>query len=82
MRNVWYEAFIVGILVAVLGVLFSKLMTKGSHPRMDSPYLITMILTLILTGMAVHLFFEWSGTNEKFCRTLLGEPYGRVSIRS
>lgn len=68
------EAIIVGILTAIVGIIFSKIMTKGSHPRLDSPYLISMIVCLILTGMAIHIGFEYTGLNHKFCETLLAKP--------
>lgn len=67
------EAIIVGLLTAVVGVIFSKIMTKGSHPRLDSPYLVSMVVCLILTGMAIHLGFEYTGLNQKFCEALLSK---------
>jgi H+/Cl- antiporter ClcA len=74
MRNfsqVNYEGIVVGIVVAIVGILISKLITKGSHPKFDSPYLITMIIGFVLTGYAVHLLFEYSGVNQKFCEIII-----------
>lgn len=73
LQTVSTEAIIVGIITAIIGVLFSKIMTKGSHPRLDSPYLISMILCLVFTGMAIHLGFEYTGINKRFCESLLSQ---------
>lgn len=70
MRNLYIEAFVIGLIVAVFGILYSKLISKGNHPRLDSPYLISMLMVLFLTGATIHLLFEWVGANEQFCRMM------------
>ncbi len=70
-RSMLTESIIIGIVVATVGIILSKLTTKESHPRLDSPYFISMALCFAGAGIAVHLLFEYTGINKKFCETLL-----------
>lgn len=74
LQKLLYEAFIVGILTAVVGTIVSKLM--GDSFKVDLPPVCddwnknyVMEISLFLTGVSVHLLCEYSGINKLYCKT-------------
>ena len=67
-KQVLIEALLVGVLVVIIGIILSRILSGNTHPRIDSPYLLSMVVCLLLIGMVIHLGFEVFGINEQFCK--------------
>jgi len=70
-KQVLYEALIFGVLLLAITFALSKLFSGGKYPDMKAPYAKTMILVLFLSGALLHIGFEITGGNEKFCRSFM-----------
>lgn len=66
------EAAILGLILIVFVLLFSFIISGGSHPDFSEgifgKYNPQMYASLFLAGGALHLLFEYMGWNAMFCK--------------
>jgi hypothetical protein len=68
MRNsLIYETIVIGVLTFLLtfGIYY---VMKGNLPQTTKPGYYRMIIGSFLVGALLHLSFEFSGINEKWCK--------------
>jgi hypothetical protein len=69
--QVLYEAVIFGVLLLAIAFALGRLFSGGKYPDLKAPYAKTMILVLFLSGALLHIGFEITGGNERFCRNFI-----------
>jgi hypothetical protein len=57
--NVIFEAILVGILTAIVGFLFSKIINVNTR----------LIMFLFVVGLSIHLLCEFTGLNKAYCKS-------------
>ena len=73
MVQLWVEAVILGLLLIVAGTIVSWIVSKFSGTDLppvckdwNKNYI--MEISLFLTGVVGHLFFEFTGANKWYCK--------------
>ena len=60
------EAIAVGILIVIIGTVVTKLFFNSSSQSWNKYHV--MEIALFLTGFFTHLFCEFSGINQWYCK--------------
>ena len=73
MRELLLEAFIVGLLVVIVGTIISffiSKLVKSTMPPMckDWNKNFVMEICLFITGFLTHILFEFIGANKWYCK--------------
>ena len=66
------EAIVVGISTILMGLLVHYLFgyhAKHAHSKHMKQEMIDLSVTLFFTGFFLHLLFEFTGLNSKYCKT-------------
>lgn len=63
MYKLFGEAFVVGILVAILATIVMGIMRSA----VASPTAIHYFMTTVFTGIIAHFIFEFTGLNSYYC---------------
>ncbi len=71
MTNVYTEAFAVGLSTAFIGLfmstLFMFIFSKKKFNLGRYTFWPQVFLSYFVTGFIIHLIYEWTGMNKKFC---------------
>lgn len=67
MLQLLFEAFIVGILIVIVGFIVSYI-SMGNGAK-DFQHWNQLLLTFFISGVIVHLGCEVSGLNKKYCKS-------------
>ena len=62
------EIVLIGLLTSVKGIALTRILTNNTFPPWDHPQLSLMIVNDFLIGAILHIFLEFAGLNEKFCK--------------
>lgn len=70
MANLFIEALVVGLVSGFFGLIISTALMLFSHKFSWKKYDFwpRVFLSFFLTGLLLHLVFEWVGANKWYCR--------------
>jgi high-affinity Fe2+/Pb2+ permease len=71
MTNLFVEALIAGIMVAIVGLIVSYIIMRYTSKEEASNFSHwgSIILSFFITGFTVHLVSEYLGINKNYCKT-------------
>lgn len=66
-RFIILESIIIGISTVVVGFISTRILSFNKFPKLEDKNLTIMLVNFFVIGVSLHLIYEYSGLNAKFC---------------
>lgn len=67
-KTVGIEAFVIGLVIVVMGFISTRALSMNKFPKLNDPNLNIMLLNYFILGSFSHIIFEVAGLNAWFCK--------------